>query len=490
MGDSTDAAAERALDSSLIGGLAWTGAARLLAQVLSWAATLLVARLLTESDYGIVGMATVYLGIVQLINEFGLGAAVIRDQALDESQCASLGGVSVGLGFFFFAISVLLARPIAAFFHEPSVTIVIIVLSSTFAITGFRVLPSSLLARDRDFHRLARIDWLEAVIQTITTLALAILGFSYWSLVIGSIVGALVSTTLTLLARPHRIQWPVSLRPVVEPLAVGWHVTASRIGWYVYSNADFAVVGKVLGRVALGAYTFAWQIASIPVDKTSGIMGRVTLPIFSRVQHDKPALRRYVKALSEGLALLTFPIAFGLALVASEFVRFLLGEHWLAAIGPLRYLALYAGFRSIMTLFPHILIAIGHTRRNMWLAIALAIIMPIAFLAGTKWGSTGVALAWFVVYPLVAVPFLVIPTLAALEMPVLEYLGALWPATLGTLIMTAAVLAAGSAVPESWQVGWLFGAKVLAGALAYGVTVWTTQRARLKGFLQLVRPPA
>ena len=490
MGDSTDAASERALDSSLIGGLAWTGAARLLAQVLSWAATLLVARLLTESDYGIVGMATVYLGIVQLINEFGLGAAVIRDSALDEAQCADLGGVSVALGFFFFALSILLAHPLAVFFHEPAVWLVVVVLSSTFAITGLRVLPSALLARDRNFQRLARIDWLEAVIQTIATLALAIAGFRYWSLVIGSIVGALVSTTLTIMARPHRLAWPSSLRPVVEPLSVGWHVTASRIGWYVYSNADFAVVGRILGRAALGAYTFAWQIASIPVDKTSGIMGRVTLPIFSRVQDDKPALRRYVKALTEGLALLTFPIAFGLALVTDEFVRFLLGDHWAGAIGPLRFLALYAGFRSVMTLFPHILIAIGHTRRNMWLAIALAVIMPLAFFGATRWGTTGVAVAWLAVYPVVAVPFLVLPTLRAIGMSPGEYFAALWPAILGTLVMTAAVLGAGNLVPEAWGVGARFFVKVGAGAVAYGATVWTTNRARLMAFLQLVRAPA
>ncbi len=432
-------------------------------------------------------MGTVYMGVVQLVNEFGLGAAVIRDASLSAEQCAGIGGLSVGFGLFLFAVSVPLAWPIAAFFREPAVTPVVIALSSTFAISGFRVLPNALLARERSFKALARIDWLEAFATMVTTLALAILGFRYWSLVIGAIAGAVASTTLALVSRPHRITWPRSLQTVLEPLKVGWHVTAARLAWYAYSNADFAVVGRMLGRVALGAYTFAWQISSIPVDKTNGIVSRVTLPVLSAVQSDAAALRRYVRGLSEGLSLVGFPVALGLALVSDEFVRFALGEKWVPAIAPLRLLALYAAVRTMMMLFPPVLIAVGRTRLNMWLNILLSVTMPLAFIVGTRWGTTGVAMAWLIVYPVIAVPYLLLLTLRAIGMRPLEFLAGLRPAIVGSALMTAAVLAAKQVAPVTWPIGVRLLLLVGVGALAYVGTVWLTGRDRVMAVVSLVR---
>ncbi len=485
--DATPADRERALDGSLVGGLAWTGAARWLAQALSWASTIIVARLLTRTDYGIYGAAVVYLGIVQLVNEFGLGAAVVRDRGLDENRRASLGGLSVALGVLFFGLSVAVAAPIASFYHEPAVTKVIMVLALNFAVTGFRTLPNALLAQDQDFRRLARIDWTESLVQTATTLALAIIGYRYWSLVIGSVVAAVVGTIMTVAARPHRLAWPRDFKPILDPLLTGWHITLSRVGWYAYSNADFLIVGRILGTQALGAYTFAWQIASIPVDKTSGILSRVTLPVFARVQDDAAALRRYVRGLSEGLALITFPLSFGMALVGDKFVRFALGDHWVAAIGPLRLLALYAGVRSLMTLFPQVLIAMGRVRWNMWLSLLLAIVMPTAFFVGTRWGVSGVAMAWVVAYPLVAIPLLVVYTLRAIGLTLPGYLRALWPAFSATAVMTAAVLGASSLVPGTWGRASTLAVEVGAGAAAYCAAVYFGHAGRVKAFFEMVR---
>ncbi len=147
---------------------------------------------------------------------------------------------------------------------------------------------------------MSRIDGFEATLQALATVVLAAAGYRYWSLVIGSIVASLTSAALSLAARPHRIGWPRDLRVMIEPMTLGWQVTVSRVAWYAYSNADFTIVGRVLGRSALGEYSLGWQIASIPVDKVAAVLGRVTLPVFARVQDDVVELRRYVKGLSQG----------------------------------------------------------------------------------------------------------------------------------------------------------------------------------------------
>src|SRR2546425_5742599 len=119
----------RALDHSLLRGIAWTGAMRWGTQLLSWASTVIVARLLAPTDYGLVGMAAIYLGFVQLVNEFGLGAAIVTRRDLNEDQIARLGGFALLLGCGFVGVSGVVAAPMATFFHEPPVRWVVLVSS-------------------------------------------------------------------------------------------------------------------------------------------------------------------------------------------------------------------------------------------------------------------------------------------------------------------------------------------------------------------------
>ena len=135
-------------------------------------------------------------------------------------------------------------------------------------------------------------------------------------------------------------------------------------------GSDFAVVGRVLGKAALGAYSFAWTIASVPVDRVSSLVSRVTPAFFAAVQHDPPALRRYLLNLTDGLALVTLPACIGLSIVAPEFVVVVLGNAWTPAIMPLRLLSLYAAFRSVITPAPTILVATGQAKKSMYFSRA------------------------------------------------------------------------------------------------------------------------
>jgi len=201
-------AATRELDRSLMQGIAWTGTMRWATQALSWASTLVVAHLLSPTDYGLVAMALVYLGLAQLVNEFGLGTVIVMRRDLTESQIARLGGLSVLLGLGFVGLSAVLAGPVARFFGEPAVRWLIVVSSLTFVTGALQVVPRALLAKDLNFRRLAWVDGTEALLTTGATLTLAVLGFRYWALVLGPIVGRTASTGLVNAWRPHRIASP------------------------------------------------------------------------------------------------------------------------------------------------------------------------------------------------------------------------------------------------------------------------------------------
>jgi PST family polysaccharide transporter len=441
------AQASKDLDRSLMRGIAWTGGMRFVSQGLRWGSTLLLARLLSPSDYGLVGYATVYLGLVFLVNELGLSAAIVQQRNLTSDQIAKIGGVSAILGVMLFLLTIGGSPLVASFFREPRIQPIVVVLASTFVLRGLQVLPRALMTRDLEFRRLAWIDGIEAAVLAGGTLLLAFLGYGYWALVVGSLIGTATGTLLGWYFRPHKMSWPTEFQTIRESVLYGAHVATSRVTWYLYSHADFAVVGRMLGTVALGAYTFGWSIANIPVEKVSAVLSRVTSGVFASAQHDDAAIRRYLLSITEGLALVTFPIAAGLALVSREFILVLLGDKWEPAIVPMALLVGYSGFRSVTLLFGQVLVATGRARRNMHFGVINLMVLPVLFVLGSRWGTAGVALAWIVGYPAVFVPFAMRYTFKVIGMTWSEYGKSLWPAVSSTTVMIIAVVAARLLLP-------------------------------------------
>jgi O-antigen/teichoic acid export membrane protein len=456
-------------------------------QLLSWASTVIVARILSPSDFGLMGMATVYLGLIALINEFGLTAAVLRGRELGAEQLAQLGGFGVCIGAAFTLASMIAAFPVAAFYGEPAVRTIILVLSLNFVLTSLGVLPRALLARDLRFQVLAAIDGAANVVQIAATLVLAILGLRYLALVFGSLLASVTGATLALAIRGHRLAWPRSFRSISDSVRVGWHVVVGRLAWYTYQNADFAIVGRVLGKAVLGTYTLGWEIATVPVERVSALVGQVTPGIFSAVQSDRPLLRRYYLAVVQGLSFITFPAAAGLTLTAPVLIPVVLGEHWRPAIIPLQLLAVYGGIRSVDTVTPQVLIYTGHSRQSMWYTVLAACVLPMLFLLGTHFGAAGVAAMWIVGYPIVISPIYRI-ALRILDLSPRMYLRNLWPAGSSTIAMACAVLA----VRYTLARGAVNPVVALAAEVATGVVVYTAilllvHRDRVRAFVTLVR---
>jgi teichuronic acid exporter len=477
----------RELDRSLIRGIAWTGAMRWATQLVGWASTLVVARLLAPTDYGLVGMSMVYLGFMQLVNEFGLGAVIVQRRALTSEQIARLGGFALALGAGFVLLSTLLAPVVARFFAEPAVRWIIPVASLTFLTGAFQVVPQALLTRDLDFRRLAWADGAEALLAAAMTLGFAWLGLRYWALVLGPLTGRVVSATLVNVWRPHGVAWPRRFGTIAGEVSFGWHLVVSRLAWYLYSDADFAVVGRVLGKVALGAYTIGWTISSIPIDRVTALVSSVTPPVFSAVQHDPAALQRYLKNLTEGLAFITFPASIGIALVADEFVPAVLGQQWHAAIAPLQLLACSAALRSVHPLLPQVIVSTGHAKRNMQFALIGTLILPALFYLGTHWGAAGVAAAWLIGHPLFVMPLFLWYALRLTKLPLSDYLRSLLPAASSTLAMAAAVLGLRWLTPAAWGLGLRLATQVATGVLVYAAVLYYAHGQRVRALWALLR---
>ncbi len=472
-------------DHTIVRAFAWTGAGRWATQLLTWVSTIVVARILAPSDYGLIGMATIYLGLVALISEFGLGQAVITMREMSGRQVAQLNSLSIASGGLLFGISCVAAGPLGKFFHTPRLAPVVVLMSLSFLASGFQVVPDALLQGDLRFKLLASFDTARALIQALTTITLALAGFGYWSLALGPLAATVAAAAMALVARPHALAWP-KWEEIKHALRFSGDVLGSRVAWYAYSNSDFLVAGRVLGQAPLGAYTLAWTIASTPVEKITNVITRVTPAFFSAVQDDKPHLRRYLLGITEGLALLTFPVSLGMALVADQFVLVVLGPKWAAAIIPLRLLAIYAALRSITTIFPNMLYAMRHSRFVLWSAIAAAVVFPAAFYYSSRWGTAGIAATWILLYPLITAPY-VWRTFSATELPLGTYLRAMLPALRASVVMVIMVLGARALTPSSWPMLLRFAISVLTGGLSYFGVLLIADRQRMRDFYVLVR---
>ena len=478
----TDAAA---MDKHLLGGIAWTAAAKWGSQMLTWLCLLLVARLLEPRDFGVVGVAGVYLGLIAVFSEFGFGSAVITLRDLTTSEIAQINTFSVISGVVGSLVSCALAIPMGWFFRSPELPAVICVMSTSFLILGFKTVPCSVLQKDLRFKRLSLIDSIAAITQSLCVLLLAWLGRGYWALALGSVVGTTVATALNVASCPWGFERP-RLKAVSHAVNFSWQILMGRLSWLLYSDADFLVAGRVLGTTALGAYTFAWNLATLPVEKVTALVGQVTPAFFSANQGDHNALRRYLQSLTEAVSLVTFPATIGLGLVAPEFIGLFLGSRWSDAVGPLEVLAFYGSIRSVSALLGPLLTALRETRLVMWTHIAAAVLMPLLFYVGSRWGPSGIACGWIIGYPLIALP-LYRKASRRVGMPFRDYLVAIRPALDGSLLMILAVAALKFVIPVEWPPYLRLGVEVVAGAGAYLIVLLVLHIDRLRSFIDFYR---
>jgi O-antigen/teichoic acid export membrane protein len=465
--------------------VAWTGAATWATQFVTWGYMIMAARLLTPVDYGLIGMANIPLGFLTVASEFGVANAVVMLRDLTPHQIAQLNTVAVWCGLGLFAISCMAAHLLGLFFMAPDLPRVVVALSLALVITSFKTVPDAMLRRECRFNVIAKIQAGQTIIYGFALVMSAALGAGYWSFVIGNLVSVTCATLLLLRIARHKFAWP-EFQALRHSLVFSTQVFGRRIAWYYNSTIDFIVVGRVLGKAALGSYNLAWTIAEQPQQKFADLITNVVPPYFSKAQHDPAALRRYVLTITEAISLVALPATLGLAIVADDFVAVAFGPKWLDVVVPLKLLALYSGARCLTSFFAPMLNVTGESAFVMWNHIWAAIYFTAALCFASRWGIGAVALVWPLLYPLVAVP-LYLRIFKRIELSWATYCGSLRPAVSAVIPMITGLLILRNALPATAGIYSRLGAEVVTGFSIYLMALTLLHRSVLDRLFSALR---
>ncbi|HYW51030.1 MAG TPA: lipopolysaccharide biosynthesis protein [Gemmatimonadaceae bacterium] len=433
-------AGSAAHNEAIATGVMWNGALRWLSQVLSWSATIVIARRLSPGDYGMAGTATVLVGLLALVTEGGIGRAVVMRRDRDDVIVRQAHGAGITAGFGMALVMLLAAYPISRFYDEPRVMPLIAALSIALVFSGFNAIPLAVLQQRLEYRRLAAVEFVKAIVQAATVLAGALAGLRYWSLALGLIAGYVASV---LMARRYiTVQADRPTRAVLGPtVSYARELVVGSFAWYLYSNADFAVVGRVAGLTALGYYQFAWNVAQLPGEKLANVLQSVVGPFFGAIGDDRKMLKHYFLVLSELLVSIMLPVLCGFALVSSIAVPMIFGAKWLPSVPLMQVLVLCSAVGSVSLLSQHVLSATGQAAVNTRLNLGALLVLPLGFyLAARFYGPFAVAMVWLVAQPvLMGVPLARLKHTVGLSTT--TYLLSLRAPVISSLVMSVAVLA-------------------------------------------------
>jgi O-antigen/teichoic acid export membrane protein len=291
---------------------------------------------------------------------------------------------------------------IAGLYENPALIPITQWLSLTLLFGGLKSVSQGLLTRDLLFRRLVVMESACGLFAAGLAVYLAFQGFGVWSLVTNLVLSTFLQMLIAWWYVPPRFTLRPEIDVVKNVLRWGTPVTGSALLFKFYDNADYLVVGKVLGKESLGFYTLAFRLATIVNEKLGAIISRVSFPTFAAMQENRRGAVRHWLSITRKSALISFPVLTILAVNAPDIVSVILGEKWLTSVGPLRLLCIVGFLRAIVPVTNNLLAATGRTDMTFQYTLMNATLMPAAFYAGCKLGGiVGVGIAWIVVFPFI-----------------------------------------------------------------------------------------
>ena len=244
--------------------------------------TVILARLLSPGDFGLLGMTTVFTGFVAIFNNMGISGALIQKQDADERHLSSAFWLNIAVGIVLTFLMIAASPLIASFYNKPQLEPIIMVMSLNYFLASFTIVQQTILAKNMDFKRLAARDIISVIAGGLVGITLAFCGFGVWSLVYQSITFTLINVILLWTVSPWRPKFIFSKKAIMDIFKFSVNLTGFNIVNYFGRNVDYLLIGKFLGAEALGFYSLAYKLMMVPLQNISWAISRVMFPALFR----------------------------------------------------------------------------------------------------------------------------------------------------------------------------------------------------------------
>jgi O-antigen/teichoic acid export membrane protein len=361
--------------------------------------TVVLARLLTKADFGLIAMVAVFTEFVSLFKDLGLSTSTIQRKDITHQQVSNLFWINIAMSIFLMLVTAAISPLVAHFYDEPRLTLITIALGGTFIFGGLVAQHTALMRRQMRFTALAIVEIVSMAISIIAAIIAALLGLKYWSLVIMVAARGITSVYIVWLLspwRPGKLTRNSGVRPM---LLFGGNLTGSNILNYFIRNGDNMVIGYAMGPALLGIYTKAYALLTLPMSQINAPLHSIMIPALSRLQDEPERYRKYYLQTLSAVALITMPLAAFMFVSANEIVDILLGSQWHEVVPAFRWLG-PAAFLSAISFAPGwLFVSLGKAAAQFLLALITAPVMIIGFLYGVIWGGVnGVAASVSITY--------------------------------------------------------------------------------------------
>ena len=473
------------LKNKTMHGILWVSLSNILLKFINFTITVILARLLEPSDFGLVAIALIVVNFFEIFRDLGIGPALIHRKEERGVAADTAFYIFPAVALIFYAVSYFIAPAAAVFFREADLEILIRVLSLTFVIWSFGNLPRTLLTKDMEFKKLVIPQLLPKVSYGAVAIIMAFQGYGVWSLVGGRLVLEVMSVVTIWKA----LDWKPSLRfdtkIALELLSYGKHVITASIIFFLLSVVDVTFIGRLLGSRELGYYSIAFGIAGLFTFQVSMLLSQVMFPAFSKMQGDMDKMGSvYIKTLKY-ISLIAFPAAFGIIAVSWYFIKVVYGDKWLPAVAVLQVLCLYGLSKALLKTTESLYLATGKPRIMTKINLCQFIIMIILIYPLTvRYGIVGTGIA--AVIPSAMMVLLTFHEAGKIiDRSFLAIAKHIAPAVSGSLIMVSLVLLLQQLIFH------LSPALVLMlsiglGAVSYSVFIWLTQKEDIREIRLLI----
>jgi O-antigen/teichoic acid export membrane protein len=431
----------------------------------------ILARLLTPEDFGLVAIGMIVISLLETVKDLGLTQALVisDDEDLQESA-DTVFTVAMMAGGVLALVSVGAGLLAARFYSSPELAGLIAVLGANFLIRGVSLTHYAIAQKQLRFNIRTTAELASVIVRGVGSIALALLGFGAWSLVLGFLMGSLVFSIVLFLLVDYRPHLRISRSRVAGLVRFGGTLTGVDVLSAVAGATPDLIVGRTLGTAAVGFYTLALRIPELAVLNLANVAGQVFFPAFAKL--GAANLRRAFLTAQRYVLIFALPVSCGVILLAAPIVEVVFGSQWTSSIGPMRLLTLYALGITCATPAGVVLKATGRAGTLLRMGLFNTVAITIAVLAVAHMGIVQVAAAVAVVTWLTTAIFGVI-AMRMLGVGVMDLARAGAPAAMGTVAVAAALIAT-LALGAPALVTLLVGTAL--GTAAFGAALWLADR--------------